>query len=63
MFAKRNADWISELPPVIKKINNKIHNSTKMTLFQASGNQMKKMSIQISDIIERKIYQSSNLDN
>ena len=31
-----NADWLSELPSVIKKHNNTIHSSTKMTPIQAS---------------------------
>ena len=30
------ADWLSELPSVIKKYNNTIHNSIKMTPIQAS---------------------------
>ena len=48
VFEKGNADWISELPSVIKKYNNTIHNSIKMTPVQAS----KKSN-------ERKVY--SNL--
>ena len=36
VFEKRNADWISELPSVVKKYNNTIHSSTKMTPIQAS---------------------------
>ena len=36
MFEKGNADWLSELPSVIKKYNNSIHSSTKMTPIQAS---------------------------
>ena len=36
VFEKGNADWISELPSVIKKYNNTIHSSTKMTPIQAS---------------------------
>ena len=35
MFEKGNADWLSELPSVIKKINT-FHHSTKMSLIQAS---------------------------
>ena len=50
VFEKGNADWISELPSVIKKYNNTIHHSTKMTPVQAS----KKIS-------ERKVY--SNLQD
>ena len=36
MFEKGNADWLSELPSVIKKYNNTIHHSTKMTPIKAS---------------------------
>ena len=36
VFAKENADWTSELSSVMKKYNNTIHNSIKMTPIQAS---------------------------
>ena len=36
VFEKGNADWISELSSVVKKFNNTIHHSTKMTPKQAS---------------------------
>ena len=36
VFEKGNADWLSELPSVIKQYNNTIHNSTKITPIQAS---------------------------
>ena len=36
VFEKGNANWISELPSVVKKYNNKIHSSTKMIPIQAS---------------------------
>ena len=36
VFEKENADWLSELPSVIKKYKNTIHNSIKMTPIQAS---------------------------
>ena len=36
VFEKGNADWLSELPSVIKKYNNSIHSSIKMTPNQAS---------------------------
>ena len=36
VFEKGNADWVSELTSVIKKYNNTIHHSTKMTPIQAS---------------------------
>ena len=36
IFLAGNADWLSELPSVIKQYNNTIHSSTKMTPIQAS---------------------------
>ena len=36
VFEKGNADWLSELPSVVKQYNNTIHSSTKMTPIQAS---------------------------
>ena len=45
VFEKGRADWLSELPSVIKQYNNTIHHSIKMTPNQAS----KKSN-------ERKVY-------
>ena len=36
VFEKGKADWLSELSSVVKKYNNTIHSSTKMTPIQAS---------------------------
>ena len=36
VFQKGNADWLSELPSVIKKDNNVIHHRIKMTPLEAS---------------------------
>ena len=36
VFEKGSADWLSELPSIIKQYNNTIHHSTKMTPVQAS---------------------------
>ena len=36
VFEKGNADWLFELPSVIKQYNNTIHHSIKMTPIQAS---------------------------
>ena len=36
VFEKGDADWLSELPSVVKQYNNTIHHSTKMTPIQAS---------------------------
>ena len=43
VFEKGRADWISELPSVIKKYNNTIHNSIKMTPVQASKKSNQKL--------------------
>ena len=36
VFEKGRADWLSELPSVIKQYKNTLHHSTKMTPVQAS---------------------------
>ena len=41
VFEKGKADWLSELPSVVKKNNNTIHHSTKMKPIDASKNQLK----------------------
>ena len=43
VFEKGKADWLSELPSVIKKYNNTIHHSTKMTPNQASKKSNQKL--------------------
>ena len=43
VFLAGNADWLSELPSVIKKYNNTIHSSTKMTPPQASKKSNEKL--------------------
>ena len=48
VFLKGNADWLSELPSVVKKYNDSFHHSIKMTPIQAS-----------KESNERKVY--SNL--
>ena len=45
LFEKGNADWVSELTSVIKKYNNTIHHSTKMTPIQASKKSNEKIVI------------------
>ena len=42
VFEKGKADWLSELPSVVKKYNNTIHHSIKMLLFKLVKNQTKK---------------------
>ena len=36
VFGKGNADWMSELPSIIKQCNNTIHHNVKITPIQAS---------------------------
>ena len=43
VFLAGNADWLSELPSVIKQYNNTIHHSTKMTPIQASKKSNEKL--------------------
>ena len=43
VFEKGNADWLSELPYVIKQYNNTIHHSIKMTPNQASKKSNEKL--------------------
>ena len=43
VFEKGNADWISELPSVVKKYNNTIHHSTKMKPTDASKKSNQKL--------------------
>ena len=43
VFEKGRADWLSELPSVIKQYNNTIHHSTKMTPIQASKKSNEKL--------------------
>ena len=43
VFEKGNANWISELPSVVKKYNNTIHHSTKMKPIDASKKSNEKL--------------------
>ena len=43
VFEKGNANWLSELPSVVKKYNNTIHHSIKMTPNQASKKSNEKL--------------------
>ena len=43
VFEKGSADWLSELLSIVKKYNNTIHNSTKMTPNQASKRKNEKV--------------------
>ena len=43
VFEERIADWLSELPSVIKQCNNTVHGSLKMTSIQASKKVIEKV--------------------
>ena len=60
VFEKGKADWLSELPSAIKKYNNTIHHSTKMTPNQASKKVNEKKSFQTSEMIELNDNQNTN---
>ena len=55
VFEKGRADWISELPSVIKKYNNTIHNSIKMTPVQASKKSNE--NLVFSNLQDRRVRQ------
>ena len=55
VFKKGNADWLSELPYVIKQYNNSIHSSTKMKPFDASKKSNEKLIY--SNLQDRRIRQ------
>ena len=60
VFEKGNADWLSQLPSVIKQYNNKIHHSVKMTPVQAS----KTATIKIvhSNLQDRRVKQKPKIN-
>ena len=55
VFLKGNADWISELPSAIKKYNNTIHSSVKMTPNQTSKKSKEKLVY--SNLQDRRVRQ------
>ena len=55
VFEKGNADWLSELPSVIKKYNNTIHSSTKMTPTQASKQSNEKLVY--TSLLDKRVKQ------
>ena len=57
VFEKGNADWISELPSVIKKYNNTNHNSIKKTPNHASKKSNDKLVY--SSLQDRRVKQQS----
>ena len=56
VFEKGNADWLSELSSVVKKYNNTIHHSTKMTPIQASKKANEKLVY--TNLQDRRVKQS-----
>ena len=58
IFLAGKADWISELPSVIKKHNNTIHSSTKITPIQASKKVKEKG---YSNLQDRRIKQQPKI--
>ena len=58
VFVKGNADWLSELPSVIKKYNNTIHHSIKVTPVQASKKSNEKEVF--SNLKDRRVKQKPN---
>ena len=61
VFEKGKADWLSELPSVIKQYNNTIHHSTKMTPIQASKKTNEKIVYSNLQDKRRKLNPKYNL--
>ena len=59
VFEKGNADWISELPSVIKQYNNTIHHSIKMTPNRPSKKSNERKVY--SNFQDRRVKQKPNL--
>ena len=60
VFRRGNADWLSELPSVIRKYIKTIHHSNKLTPVQASKKVMNTYFITISKTIEKFKNQKFN---
>ena len=56
VFLAGNADWLSELPSVIKQYYNTIHHSTKMTPIQASKKTKQKLFYSILQDKREKLF-------
>ena len=61
VFEKGKADWLSELPSVIKQYNNTIHHSTKLTPLQASKKTNEKIVYSNLQDKRRKLNPKYNL--
>ena len=55
VFEKGKADWLSELPSLIKQYNNTVHHSTKLTPIKASKNANEKLVF--SNLQDRRVKQ------
>ena len=60
VIEKGNADWLSELPNVIKKYNNTIHKSTEMSPVQASKKAKEKLLF--SNLQDRRVKQKAKIE-
>ena len=60
IFEKGKADWLSELPSVIKHYNNTIHHSIKMTPNQASKKSNEKLVY--FNLQDRRVNNKQNLN-
>ena len=58
VFEKGNANWISELPSVVKKYNNTIHHSTKMKPMDASKKSNQKLVY--NNLLDQRVKQPPN---
>ena len=55
VFEKGNANWISELPSVVKKYNNTIHHSMKMKPMDASKKSNQKLVY--NNLLDQRVKQ------
>ena len=60
IFLAGNADWLSELPSIVKKYNNTIHSSIKMTPNQASKKSNEKLVY--SNLQGRRVKQQAKFN-
>ena len=58
VFLAGNADWLSELPSVIKQYNNTTHHSTKMT--PVLGSKKANEKLVYSNLQDRRVKQQPN---
>ena len=64
VFQKRNANWLSELPFVVKKYNKTIHSSTKMTpskAFKKANEKLVYTNLQDLIVRQKPVYKLGQL--